>query len=79
MNRKGKPPFDPQVFLAKKRRRTRHFRLSEGSNRVQAGRSFGFRFLHSERQGQEDRRVRAGGRKLWSQFWVQAISLAKAA
>ena len=60
MKRKAKLPFDPKVFLVESKRRTSHFRLSEGSNCLHAGRSCGFRFLHSERQGQEDRRLRAG-------------------
>ena len=60
MKRKAKLPFDPTSVSLESKRRASHFRLSEGSNCVQAGRSFGFRFLHSERQGQEDRRLRAG-------------------
>ena len=59
MKRKGKLPFDPKVFLVESERRTNHFQLSEGSNCLPAGRSCGFGFLHSERQGQEDRRLRA--------------------
>ena len=60
MKRKAKLPFDPKVFLAKVNGGRAHFRISERSNCVQAGRSCGFCFLHSERQGQEDRRLRAG-------------------
>ena len=37
MKRKAKLPFDPKAFLEGKRR-TSHFRLSEGSNRLHAGR-----------------------------------------
>ena len=60
MNGTGKPPFDPKLFLSKVNGGRRHFRLSEGSNCIQPGRSCGCRVLHPERQGQEDRRIRAG-------------------
>ncbi len=56
----GKAPVRSQSVSLESKRRTSHFRLSEGSNCVPAGRSCGFCFLHSERQGQEDRRLRAG-------------------
>src|SRR5580704_12495424 len=59
MKRKKKVPFDPKVFLAKVNG-GRTYRLSEESNCLHAGRTLGFCFLHSERQGQEDRRLRAG-------------------
>ena len=60
MKRKARLPFDPKMFLSKVNGGTTHFRLSERSDRLQAGRSCGCRFLHSERQGQKDRRLRAG-------------------
>ena len=60
MKRERKLPFDPKVFLVESERGASHFRLSEGSKCLHAGRTRGFGFLHSERQGQEDRRLRAG-------------------
>src|SRR4029077_812456 len=56
----SKAPVRSQCVSLQSKRRASHFRLSEGSNRIQARRSFGCRFLHSERQGQEDRRLRGG-------------------
>src|ERR1700738_733373 len=49
-----------QSISVESERGASHFRLSEGSNCLQAGRTRGFCFLHSERQGQEHRRLRAG-------------------
>src|ERR1700729_2763802 len=54
--RQSKTPVRSQGVSPESKRWASRFRLSEGSNRVQAGRSFGCRFLHSEGQGQEDRR-----------------------
>ena len=56
----GGPPVRSQSVSLESKRRSSHFRLSEGSNRLHAGRARGLCFLHSERQGQEDRRLRAG-------------------
>ena len=39
MKRKGKLPFNPKVVSLESKWRTNHFRVSEGSNCVQAGRS----------------------------------------
>ena len=60
MKAQSKAPVRSQSVSLESKRRASHFRLSEGSNCVPAGRSCGFCFLHSERQGQEDRRLRAG-------------------
>src|SRR5467141_5257357 len=49
-----------QSISVESKRGASHCRLSEGSNCLHAGRTRGFCFLHSERQGQEDRRLRAG-------------------
>src|ERR1700730_16174359 len=49
-----------QSISVESERGASHFRLSEGSHCLQAGRTRGFCFLHSERQGQEHRRLRAG-------------------
>src|ERR1700691_2455655 len=48
-----------RVSLESKRWAT-HVQLSEGSNCIQARRSCGCGFLHPERQGKENRRLRAG-------------------
>ena len=66
MKTKSKPPFDVPTFLAKVNGGG-PYRLSEGSNGLHAGRSCGFRFLHSERQGQGPSSP-SRGRKPWSQF-----------
>src|SRR3977135_1920112 len=55
-----KAPVRSQSISVESERGASHFRLSEGSNCLQAGRPRGFCFLRSERQGQEDRRLRAG-------------------
>src|SRR4029077_11893746 len=55
-----KAPVRSQSISVESERGASHFRLSEGSKRLHAGRTRGFCFLHSERQGQEDRRLRAG-------------------
>src|SRR5258708_21281166 len=49
-----------QSISVESKRGASHFRLSERSNCLHAGRTRGFCFLHSERQGQEDRCLRAG-------------------
>ena len=60
MKRKAKLPFDPKVFLSKVNGGRAISDYRKDQIVLQAGRSCGFRFLHSERQGQEDRRLRAG-------------------
>src|ERR1700758_498210 len=57
---KKKAPVRSQSVSLERERWTSHCRLSEGSKCLQAGRLCGVRFLHSERQGQVDRRLRAG-------------------
>jgi cAMP-binding proteins - catabolite gene activator and regulatory subunit of cAMP-dependent protein kinases len=49
-----KAPVRSQSISVESERGASHFRLSEGSKRLHAGRTRGFCFLHSERQGQED-------------------------
>src|SRR5258706_7241525 len=49
-----------QSISVESKRGASHFRLSEGSNCLYAGYTRGFWFLHSERQGQEHRCLRAG-------------------
>src|SRR5258708_30090949 len=55
-----KAPVRSQSVSLESKRGACHCRLSEGSNCLHAGRTRGFCFLHSERQGREDRRLRAG-------------------
>src|SRR6266404_403359 len=50
----------PQSISVESKWGARYFRFWEGSNYIHAGRTRGFCFLHSERQGQEDRCLRAG-------------------
>src|SRR5260370_4092897 len=49
-----------QSISVEGKRGASHFRLSEGSNCLHAGRTRGFCFLHSEWKGQEDRCLRTG-------------------
>ena len=60
MKRERKLPFDPKVFLSKVNGGRAISDYRKDQNRLHAGRTCGFCFLHSERQGQEDRRLRAG-------------------
>ena len=57
---KSKAPVRSQSVSRESKRGAIHFQLSEGSNCLHAGRTRGFCFLHSERQGQKDRPLRAG-------------------
>ena len=59
MKTRKKARIRSQSISVESERRTSHCRLSEGSNCLHARRTSRFCFLHSERQGQEDRRLRA--------------------
>ena len=74
----GKPPFDPKVFLSKVnggraisdyRKDQIVFRQGDPSDCV----------FYIQSGEVKKTVVSSRGRKLWSQFWVRAISLARAA
>jgi hypothetical protein len=60
MNRERKLPVRSQSISVESERGASHFLLPEGSKCLHPGRIRGFCILHSKRQGQEDRRLRAG-------------------
>jgi len=60
MKRKGRLPFDPKVFLSKVNGGRAISDYRKDQIVYTQGETRGFCFLHSERQGQEDRRLRAG-------------------
>ena len=76
MIRKGKPLFDPKVFLSKVNGGEPFpiiGRIKLSTRRVNPR----IRFLHSERQGQEDRHLRAGEGSRGRTSGNPAISLGK--
>src|ERR1700752_875079 len=58
--KRKKTPVRSKSISVESERGASHFRLPEGSKCLHAGRIRGFCILHSKRQGQEDRRLRAG-------------------